>query len=316
MKRHLLFYACLLAAVTATAASRTATEAYVTNRVTQATNALHEAIAPTIDYSTNNTTLVETIAAKAPAPDFTTNNVVLTNTIAQVAPAPGNYEVVSNRAMQISMPGDEEHPGGLLFIPYFDGRAKEAHDAYDLIHSRQSRDPGQLTLKQRGQEDSGGAVWGVWWPAFLDAWSVWHWVASEDYVDAATNAIPRNFLPLTGGTMTGDLGISSGINFFYGEYDGPRIYPFTPGALAFCSRYSEYSNRYAILDLERLPENTAAEIAFLPEVATPETVTNIVRDISLGGIWDAELEVWWTPVMSNGALTYQATTNVNLNAEN
>ena len=230
MKRHLLFYACLLAAVTATAASRTATEAYVTNRVTQATNALHEAIAPTIDYSTNNTTLVETIAAKAPSPDFTTNNVVLTNTIAQVAPAPGNYNAVSNAAMSAA---------------------------------------------------------------------------------AQTN----DFLRLTGGTMTGDLGISSGINFFYGELDGPRIYPYTPGALAFGSRYSEYFNIYAILDLERLPENTAAEIAFLPEVATPETVTNIVRDISLGGIWDAELEVWWTPVMSNGALTYQATTNVNLNVE-
>ena len=46
-----------------------------------------------------------------------------------------------------------------------------------------------------------------------------------------------------------------------------------------------------------------------------ETVTNIVRDISLGGIWDETLQVWWTPVMRNGSLTYQATTNVNLNAE-
>ena len=35
-----------------------------------------------------------------------------------------------------------------------------------------------------------------------------------------------------------------------------------------------------------------------------------------GGIWDADLQVWWTPVMSNGKLTYQATTNVNLNAGN
>ena len=42
----------------------------------------------------------------------------------------------------------------------------------------------------------------------------------------------------------------------------------------------------------------------------------VVREMSLGGIWDAQLEVWWTPVMRNGSLTYQATTNVNLNAEN
>lgn len=56
------------------------------------------------------------------------------------------------------------------------------------------------------------------------------------------------------------------------------------------------------------------------DYTTPAAVTNIVntaiREQSLGGIWDAQLEVWWTPVMSNGALTYQATTNVNLNAEN
>lgn len=47
-----------------------------------------------------------------------------------------------------------------------------------------------------------------------------------------------------------------------------------------------------------------------------EIATNVVRECSLGGIWDTELQVWWTPVMSNGKLTYQATTNVNLNAEN
>ena len=50
--------------------------------------------------------------------------------------------------------------------------------------------------------------------------------------------------------------------------------------------------------------------------ATPGVVTNIVRDLSLGGIWDATLEVWWTPRMRGGSLTYEATTNVNMNAEN
>lgn len=48
---------------------------------------------------------------------------------------------------------------------------------------------------------------------------------------------------------------------------------------------------------------------------THETVTNIVRDISRGGIWDSQLEVWWTPIMENGALKYVATTNVDLSAE-
>ena len=49
---------------------------------------------------------------------------------------------------------------------------------------------------------------------------------------------------------------------------------------------------------------------------TPSGVTNIVRDLSLGGIWDEQIQVWWTPRMRNGSLTYEATTNVNLNAEN
>ncbi len=41
-----------------------------------------------------------------------------------------------------------------------------------------------------------------------------------------------------------------------------------------------------------------------------------IREHSLGGIWDETLQVWWTPRMRNGSLTYEATTNVNLNAEN
>ena len=141
----------------------------------------------------------------------------------------GDYENISNRVMRaISLPGDEGHPGG-LFTPRFVGRADLAVGAGSVSKPRQSPNPGELTLKDRAQEDAEGAVWGVWWPSFRDAWNNWHWVASEDYVDA--------------------------------------------------------------------------------------TVTNVVRECSLGGIWDAELEVWWTPVMVGGSLTYQATTNVNLNAE-
>lgn len=41
-----------------------------------------------------------------------------------------------------------------------------------------------------------------------------------------------------------------------------------------------------------------------------------IREQSLGGIWDETLQVWWTPRMRNGSLTYEATTNENLNAEN
>ena len=48
---------------------------------------------------------------------------------------------------------------------------------------------------------------------------------------------------------------------------------------------------------------------------TPADVTSAIREHSLGGIYDSELGVWWTPHMVNGAYYWTATTNVNLNAE-
>lgn len=50
--------------------------------------------------------------------------------------------------------------------------------------------------------------------------------------------------------------------------------------------------------------------------ASTNAAEAVVREMSLGGIYDSELGVWWTPIMENGALRYTATTNVNLNAEN
>ena len=47
-------------------------------------------------------------------------------------------------------------------------------------------------------------------------------------------------------------------------------------------------------------------------VALTNDVTAEIRRQSLGGIWDRQLEVWWTPIMENGALRYCATTNVNM----
>ena len=66
MKRIILILAAL-AAWTAAAATpnRTATEAYVTNKIAAAVAAL-----PAPDYSTSNAALVATIQAKAPAPDL------------------------------------------------------------------------------------------------------------------------------------------------------------------------------------------------------------------------------------------------------
>lgn len=278
MKKHLLLYACCLAAATATAASRTATEAFVTNRITIATNALHQSIAPSIDYSTNN--------------------VELTNTIAKVAPSPGNYVVVSNNAMQISMPGDDGHPP-MIYDPYFKGTASHA-DGADYLELRQSEYA--LTLYN--------GRWGMryGYPSF--GYQYLPFAYLSDIVDA-TNGL----FSASGGTITGSVWLNSALKFRYGYFDGPTVYAYTPGVLAFGSGHSDYANRYAILDLDRLSEYETAEIAFLHEVPTSEDITAAIREQSLGGIWDEQLGVWWTPVMSNGKLTYQATTNVNMSAE-
>lgn len=59
------------------------------------------------------------------------------------------------------------------------------------------------------------------------------------------------------------------------------------------------------------PTYTAVEVGATDGAA----VTNIVRQMSLGGIYDDKLGVWWTPHMSGGAYYWTATTNVNLSAE-
>lgn len=73
----------------------------------------------------------------------------------------------------------------------------------------------------------------------------------------------------------------------------------------------DYSNFSYPIRLYRTP----AGVRYLGKLTATNDVVKVIREHSLGGIWDQELEVWWTPVMVNGGLTYQATTNVNLNAE-
>jgi hypothetical protein len=111
-----------------------------------------------------------------------------------------------------------------------------------------------------------------------------------------------------------------------GDGSGPNRYPlvYADELAAAADAATNYTNR-AIAEIDipdfppipdwalqpTKPTYSAVEVG----ATTPEDVTNAIREQSLGGIWDQELEVWWTPVMRNGTLTYQATTNVNLNAE-
>ncbi len=80
--------------------------------------------------------------------------------------------------------------------------------------------------------------------------------------------------------------------------------------------YAVVTNTYPVAYMDDIARATNDLARAFDLAGIPQTVTNIVRDLSLGGIWDSQLEVWWTPRMRNGSLTYEATTNVDLNAGN
>ncbi len=64
----------------------------------------------------------------------------------------------------------------------------------------------------------------------------------------------------------------------------------------------------------KLDKKYPDRLALKSEVLSKEEVKETIREVN-GGVWDQKLEVWWTPKMENGKLTYQATTNINLKVE-
>ena len=78
-------------------------------------------------------------------------------------------------------------------------------------------------------------------------------------------------------------------------------------------RYDEIHGYYNVHTVftRSLATNLVGRVALkndIPDVsgyATPADVTAAIREQSLGGIYDSELGVWWTPIMENGALRYE-----------
>ena len=132
--------------------------------------------------------------------------------------------------------------------------------------------------------------------------------SATNYTDAATNEMASAlsaFLPRS----------------YYDGLDTATVaFGYGPGGLAFIpselyTQTAYLHHGYVVTDDEEGPLGAIGQYGGSFITARQE-VENKIREKSLGGIWDAELEVWWTPVMRGGALTYQATTNVNMNAEN
>ena len=135
--------------------------------------------------------------------------------------------------------------------------------------------------------------------------SLWPAVsASTNYTDRATNAVASAFLPRS----HSDGQDSATVGFDY----GPGGLALVPSEVYTQTAYLHHG--YIVTDDEQGPLGAIGQYGGNFITARQE-VENTIREKSLGGIWDAQLEVWWTPVMVNGALTYQATTNVNMHAE-
>ncbi len=265
MKRAATLLAALVMATAANAATvRTATEAYVTNKIAAAVAAL-------------------------PAPDFTMSNATLVATIEATAPAPGNYSVVSNRAMNA------------ITIDAIDYWIDQKRDRGDVTAD------GWLLIGPDGKHEL------LWYFFGNEQVSAWYSSDISKYITRVT--------------IDSDVSWSLSID----TYQTTAFYPADATELTFTY---DSTNTYTVVRVNsrlafmsdvtaaaaELTNYTDRAISAIPAGVTPGAVTNIVNDAiraqSLGGIWDAQLEVWWTPVMSNGALTYQATTNVNLNTEN
>ena len=136
--------------------------------------------------------------------------------------------------------------------------------------------------------------------------SLWPAVsAATNYTDRATNAVASAFLPRSyyNGQDTATVGF---------DY-GPGGFAFVPSELYTQTAYFHLG--YVVTDDEEGPLGAIGQYGGSFITARQE-VENKIREKSLGGIWDRDLEVWWTPIMENGALRYIATTNVNLNAGN
>ena len=139
-------------------------------------------------------------------------------------------------------------------------------------------------------------------------------------IAAATNGIPGQIAAATSAATNAIAGAFLPRTYNDGEYSAYARYEATPSGVGLASSQlmsplAFFDRVYVITDDEQGPLGGIGQYGGLFLNARQE-VENMIRAKSLGGIWDAELGVWWTPVMSNGALTYQATTNVNMNAEN
>lgn len=279
-----LFISCALAVAGARAATM-ASQPWTTNRIAEA----EARIADKITAATN----------AIPTPDYSTGNAQLVETIEATAPAPGDYATVSNRAMSAI----QQHQSLQPATNYTDRATNAVLRAAVSAITNGWEDVTPWTVYANGvlrtdfivlsaQGDS--SAQGVYYYLYL--------ATSDDDPPGLvirTVTTPPGELPRWPDDITYTLGYES---WFEDLSEGDVVH---------VTRTRKWHSSWGFATTNDL-QNVSGGVS-------EATVTNIakavVREKSLGGIWDRQLGVWWTPVMVNGALTYQATTNVNINAE-
>jgi len=213
--------------------------------------------------------------------------------IVELAPTPGDYATVSNRAMSAIQ------------------SLQPATNYADSIAA--SFENGMRTA---AMADTANFASESSWASRLGGAGDYSAPTADDLIRASTNAaeavtaaalgnLGRTYLP----RQHSAEGETASVGFDY----GPGGLAFVPSSIYSPSAYFE--TFYLVTADERGPLSAIGQYSPDGKTARQE-VEDTIREKSLGGIWDAELEVWWTPRMKNGSLTYEATTNVNLNAEN
>ena len=352
MKR-IIFTLAALAAWTAAAAtpSRTATEAYVTNKIAAAVAEL-----PAPDYSTNNAELVETIQTKAPAPDFSTNNTELVGTVKATV-----TNDIPAKTSQLVNDGDGTNSfatvADIVLEPVYsdepdfsDWDVVPVSDSYEPVGYPEywngewlmyvyypawygnyeaygnTTDPNALYVEFVCDDIAPGLVVCtakrsridiIGWRAASNTNAVMQ-PAGDYAARAELQRVETNVVPRAARDTTNYVDSATHLTPIWEDAPPGTVDKHGMPVLGWFRGYKLGSQSTKILaatnyvgDVARDVATNAAKIAAMPGV-----VTNIVRDLSLGGIWDEALQVWWTPRMRSGSLTYEATTNVNLNAEN
>ena len=230
----------------------------------------------------------------------------VTNRIAEAVaaiPQPGNYATVSNRAMSALQSHQSLQPS----TNYTDAALGSFAATGAVARAATYGTPTRWTDAMGWEVVTG-------WRVYTNGIVAVGWTAWSSEVDAGPDGYSyelRIGLDETEGIGIASATFPSSVQNWADEYE--TIYDLD---------YDFYGLTYG--DTIRAVHggtNLVGRVALTSEIpdvsgyATPADVTAAIREQSLGGIWDSQLEVWWTPIMQNGALRYIATTNVNLSAE-